>query len=501
MTPPVLANVPADKNLGNNPVLPTCDAAVKAADQCSDATVVCTPGAIIKDGCNRSQTFTYTTTDASENKASATTTYTWKEDLTPPVLANVPADKNLGNNPELPVCDLGVTATDDCSEVTVTCSPGEIIQKDNNRSQTFIYSATDDCGNKTSATITYTWTENVIAPLLAGVPNDEDLGCNPELPTRDMSVTANGGCSEAIVTCTSGSIIENGCNRSQTFTYTATDACGNKATATSTYTWTEDLTPPVLANVPADKDLGNNPELPTCDAAVTAADQCSEATVVCTSGTIIEDGNNRSQTFMYTATDACGNTSTASTIYTWTKDIDVPVADFTATQNNLYEGETVQIEDLSDNNPKSWHWKFKGGTPETSSHKNPVVRYDKPGKYSVTLIVANASGSDTKTVENFITVEENSNPDELATGVEQVPGQTFLIKLYPNPVIKNLVIEMNSATAGGSYTLYNMNGGKLKTDKILSERTVIDLSEQVPGLYIMVIEKDNQIFRELIVKQ
>ena len=76
-----------------------------------------------------------------------------------------------------------------------------------------------------------------------------------------------------------------------------------------------------------------------------------------------------------------------------------------------------------------------------------------------------------------------------------------MIKLYPNPVIKNLVIEMNSATAGGSYTLYNMNGGKLKTDKILSERTVIDLSEQVPGLYIMVIEKDNQIFRELIVKQ
>src|SRR5690606_25319345 len=147
------------KNLGSNPELPACDSKVTASDQCSDATVICTPGAIIKDGCNRSQTFTYTATDASGNKATATTTYTWTEDLTPPVLANVPADKNLGHNPELPICDALVTVADQCSEATVVCAPGAITEDGNRRIQTFEYTATDAFGNMTTASTTYTWTE------------------------------------------------------------------------------------------------------------------------------------------------------------------------------------------------------------------------------------------------------------------------------------------------------------------------------------------------------
>jgi hypothetical protein len=122
------------------------------------------------------------------------------------------------------------------------------------------------------------------------VPADEDLGCNPELPTCNVDVTATDGCSEATVVCTPGEILEDGCERSQTFTYTATDDCGNTVSATTTYTWKEDLTPPVLANVPADEDLGYNPELPACDAEVTAFDDCSKVTVTCTPGEIIQNG-------------------------------------------------------------------------------------------------------------------------------------------------------------------------------------------------------------------
>ncbi len=496
-TLPVLKNVPADKNLGNNPKLPSCDANVTVTGGCSETTVACTPGSIIKDGCKRSQTFIYTATDACGNKDQASTTYTWTEDLTPPVLANVPADKNLGNNPELPSCDAKVTASDQCSNATVTCSPGTIIKDGCNRSQTFTYTATDASGNKATAKTTYTWTEDLTTPVLSNVPADKYLGNNPELPSCDAKVTATGGCSEATVVCTPGTIIKDGCNRSQTFTYTTTDATGNKATAKTTYTWTEDLTTPVLSNVPADKYLGKNPELPSCDANVTAADQCSEATVSCTPGTITLDGHTRTQIFHYTATDASGNSVTATTTYTWTAGIPAPVADFTATENILKEGETVQIEDLSDNNPVSWSWKFEGGTPGTSALRNPVVRYHNPGKYSVTLTVANASGSDTKSVENFITVEEY---DELTTGVEK-EGQPLLFRLYPNPASKNIVLEMNPASTGFIYTVYDMTGRKLKTDKILSERTTIDLSEQLPGFYLMVIKNGNQLLREMIVKQ
>jgi hypothetical protein len=37
-----------------------------------------------------------------------------------------------------------------------------------------------------------------------------------------------------------GAVISNGCSRSQTRTFTATDACGNTATASRTATWTAD---------------------------------------------------------------------------------------------------------------------------------------------------------------------------------------------------------------------------------------------------------------------
>ncbi|MCA1760139.1 MAG: GEVED domain-containing protein, partial [Bacteroidales bacterium] len=275
------------------------------------------------------------------------------------------------------------------------------------RSQTFTYLATDECGNTASATTTYTWTEEQIAPLLAGVPADEDLGCNPELPTCNANVTASDGCSEATVVCTPGEIMKDGCERSQTFTYTATDDCGNTVSATTTYTWTEDLTPPVWANVPADEDLGYNPELPTCDAEVTAFDECSEVTLTCTPGDIVQNEDIRTQTFTYMATDECGNSASATTTYTWTEGMNAPVADFAAEFSTLTTGETALFEDLSANSPESWSWKFEGGTPATSTLKNPHVSYDKPGNYGVTLTVANAGGSDTKTVENFITVEEN----------------------------------------------------------------------------------------------
>src|SRR5690606_23646101 len=144
---PVLENVPSDKDLGNNPTLPACNADVTASDQSGEATVTCTPGDIIKDGVKRSQTFPYTATDKYGNTTKATTTYTWTEDKAAPVLENVPSDKDLGNNPTLPACNADVTASDQLGEATVTCTPGGIIKDGVKRSQTFTYTATDKYGN------------------------------------------------------------------------------------------------------------------------------------------------------------------------------------------------------------------------------------------------------------------------------------------------------------------------------------------------------------------
>lgn len=67
---------------------------------------------------------------------------------------------------------------------------------------------------------------------------------------------------------------------------------------------------------------------------------------------------------------------------------------FTAT---VCTGVPVQFVDNSGGAfPTNYSWSFPGGTPSTSSARNPTVTYDTPGWKEVTLTVSNDNGSDTK---------------------------------------------------------------------------------------------------------
>jgi PKD repeat protein len=83
-----------------------------------------------------------------------------------------------------------------------------------------------------------------------------------------------------------------------------------------------------------------------------------------------------------------------------------PVANFSASKTVITKGETVTFTDLSTNTPTSWSWSFAGGTPSTSTSKNPAVTYSTAGTYKVVLTATNSAGSNTKTVENYIQVNE-----------------------------------------------------------------------------------------------
>lgn len=83
-----------------------------------------------------------------------------------------------------------------------------------------------------------------------------------------------------------------------------------------------------------------------------------------------------------------------------------PVANFTANKTTVNKTESVTFLDLSTNIPTSWNWVFEGGNPATSSAQNPSVTYNIVGSYKVTLTATNASGTDTKIIENYIQVEE-----------------------------------------------------------------------------------------------
>lgn len=83
-------------------------------------------------------------------------------------------------------------------------------------------------------------------------------------------------------------------------------------------------------------------------------------------------------------------------------------ADFiTLGETVICPGGEVEFSDMSFNGPTSWSWTFTGGSPASSSEQNPVVTFDEPGTYDVTLTASNENGSASITKNGFITVIES----------------------------------------------------------------------------------------------
>lgn len=81
-----------------------------------------------------------------------------------------------------------------------------------------------------------------------------------------------------------------------------------------------------------------------------------------------------------------------------------PVANFSSSITDVCAGSQVTFNDLSTNSPTQWTWSFPGGSPNSSNVANPVVAYNTPGIYPVTLVAANSAGSNSSTQTAYITV-------------------------------------------------------------------------------------------------
>jgi PKD repeat protein len=88
-----------------------------------------------------------------------------------------------------------------------------------------------------------------------------------------------------------------------------------------------------------------------------------------------------------------------------------PTANFVVNSTSVCPATNVIFTNttLSCTATTTYNWSFPGGTPATSTAKDPVIQYTTPGVYSVTLTATNANGSNTKTVTGFITVNNTVN--------------------------------------------------------------------------------------------
>jgi len=109
-------------------------------------------------------------------------------------------------------------------------------------------------------------------------------------------------------------------------------------------------------------------------------------------------------TISLTVKNAKGSDTKTIKNYIVANELKAPVAAFSASQTSGKALLTVKFTDKSTGSPASWKWSFGDGS--SSFVQNPTHKYSKAGKYTVSLTVKNAKGSNTVTKTEYIKVIE-----------------------------------------------------------------------------------------------
>lgn len=98
---------------------------------------------------------------------------------------------------------------------------------------------------------------------------------------------------------------------------------------------------------------------------------------------------------------SCNKPDEDTTDYTTIKPL------FESDRQEISAGDSVTFKDFSEGYATKWKWTFEGGTPATSDLSSPVVKYNTPGLYSVTVEVSNSKTATTLTKKEYIKVDFN----------------------------------------------------------------------------------------------
>lgn len=113
-------------------------------------------------------------------------------------------------------------------------------------------------------------------------------------------------------------------------------------------------------------------------------------------------------TVSLTVKNTAGSNAVTKSGYIVVNALKIPVTSLSASPRSGNAPLKVKFADRSTNSPTAWKWSFGDGTYSTS--KNPSHTYSKAGKYTVSLTVKNAAGSNTKTVSKYIVVNKVVKP-------------------------------------------------------------------------------------------
>ncbi|NOT38104.1 MAG: PKD domain-containing protein, partial [Saprospiraceae bacterium] len=122
---------------------------------------------------------------------------------------------------------------------------------------------------------------------------------------------------------------------------------------------------------------------------------------------------------------------------------------------------TVNFLDRSSVDVIEWSWQFESGTPLTSAQKNPSVKFNKAGRYTVKLSVRNGNGTNSATKLRYVEVISPIKCPKLPPkkkGTDIVSQElineellkerlnTHTVSIYPNPAKNQLHVESAPGT-------------------------------------------------------
>ena len=310
---PVWTSFPEDQTITcTDPLDTTFAEAEDGCSQTADVSVDLTwePGVCEGSGV---WTRTFTATDASGNEAIRSQSIE-VVDVTPPSFLVVPMNVTLECDQPMP--DSLATATDDCSQVTVTTELDTLAGINGQNFDIVVhFEATDACGNSADTSYVVTF-EDTTPPAFTFIPENFEVNCSEPLILEEAQ--ANDNCSEEVtIAVDTDTILGVGQgNYTLVRTFTATDPSSNALTSDSVQTIVVvDHVPPAFSFVPADITIACDQDLPT-DLA-TAEDLCGTVTVEVSSETTLGSATgNYTVVRTFVATDDAGNAVSDSQIVT-----------------------------------------------------------------------------------------------------------------------------------------------------------------------------------------
>jgi PKD repeat protein len=168
----------------------------------------------------------------------------------------------------------------------------------------------------------------------------------------------------------------------------------------------------------------------------------------------------------------------------------LPTADFSTPDTALTLGSSAHFTNLSIGKPTSYLWTFQGGSPQTSTAKNPpAIMYNTPGDFDVKLKATSDYGISETTIPAYIHVG--------GVGINNLTKAT--ITIFPNPATS--VVNVQASSDIKEVQVYNLFGQLVYSQSVASKKVTINTSNLSSGAYdLKVVMNDGFLNKTIIIQ-